>query len=35
MEGLIIILGGSGLLAFLFLLWMPQTKRGRKWVKDL
>lgn len=35
MEGLIIILGGSGVCAGLFLLWMTQTKAGQKWVKNL
>lgn len=30
MEGLIIILGWSGFLASLFLLWMTLTKSGKK-----
>lgn len=35
MEGLIITLGGSGFFALLFLLWMTQTKSGKKWLKEL
>ena len=35
MEGLIIVLGGSGICAGLFLLWMANTKAGQKWVKNL
>lgn len=35
MEGLIIILGGSGLVASLFLLWIVKTKSGQKWVREL
>lgn len=34
MEGLIIILGGSGVLAFIFAVWL-NTKPGKKWLANL
>ena len=34
MEGLLIVLGGSGALAFLFALWL-NTRKGKKWLASL
>ncbi len=34
MEGLLIILGGSGVLAFLFALWL-NTRKGKNWLANL
>lgn len=34
MEGLIIILGGSGALALVFAIWL-NTRKGKKWLASL
>ncbi len=34
MEGLLIVLGGSGMLAFLFAIWL-NTRKGKKWLANL
>ena len=31
MEGLLIVLGGSGMLAFFFAIWL-NTQKGKKWL---
>ncbi len=35
MEGMLIIYTGIAIVAVGFLLWMTQTKSGKKWVKNL
>ena len=34
MEGLLIVLGGSGMLAFFFAIWL-NTQKGKKWLSNL
>lgn len=34
MEGLIIVLGGSGLCGFIFALWL-HTRKGKSWLAGL
>lgn len=34
MEGLLIVLGGSGMLAFFFAIWL-NTWKGKKWLANL
>lgn len=34
MEGLLIVLGGSGMLAFFFAIWL-NTRKGKKWLANL
>lgn len=35
MEGIIIVWGGTTVIAGCFLLWITQTKSGKNWVKNL
>lgn len=34
MEGLLIVLGGSGMLAFFFAIWL-NTQKGKKWLSNI
>ena len=34
LDGLIIVLGGTGIVAILFAIWL-HTKSGEKWLKSL
>lgn len=35
MEGLMIILGGTGMIAWGLIFWISYTKSGKKWLNSL